>query len=95
MVTVAANPWVGKSIKRKEDKRLLTGEGQYLPDLVLPRMVHMGLVRSHHAHARITSINVSQAASLPGVIAAITGDEFKGWDPILSDLSVPNLPGET
>lgn len=95
MATAAVNPWVGKSVKRKEDKRLLMGEGQYLSDLVLPRTVYMGLVRSHHAHAHITSINVSQAASLPGVIAVITGDEFKGWDPILSDLSVPNLPGET
>ena len=95
MATAVVNPWVGKSVKRKEDKRLLTGEGQYLADLVLPRMVYMGLIRSHHAHARIASINVSQAASLAGVMAVITGDEFKGWDPILSDLSVPNLPGET
>ena len=51
------NPWVGRSIKRKEDRRLLVGEGQYLADLVLPRMVMMGLVRSIYAHAKITNID--------------------------------------
>ncbi len=94
-MSTLSNPWVGQSLKRKEDRRLLIGDGQYLPDLVLPRMVIMGLVRSIHAHAKITRIDTAQAAALPGVLAVVTGDEFAGWDPILSDLSTPNLPGET
>ena len=48
-----ANAWVGQSIKRKEDRRLLVGDGQYLPDIVLPRMVVMGFVRSIYAHAKL------------------------------------------
>ena len=45
------NPWVGKSIKRKEDERLLKGQGQYMVDLVVPRMLHLGFIRSPHASA--------------------------------------------
>src|SRR2546428_4724946 len=86
---------MGQPLKRKEDRRLLIGDGQYLPDLVVPRMVIMGLVRSIHAHAKSTRIDTAQAAALPGVLAVVTGDEFAGWDPILSALSTPNLPGET
>src|SRR5881296_2682532 len=86
-MSTLSNPWVGQSLKRKEDRRLLIGDGQYLPDLVLPRMVIMGLVRSIHAHAKITRIDTAQTAALPGVLAVVTGDEFAGWDPI--------LPGET
>ena len=63
----SANAWVGQSIKRKEDRRLLVGDGQYLPDIVLPRMVVMGLVRSIYAHAKITAIDTTQATALPGV----------------------------
>jgi aerobic carbon-monoxide dehydrogenase large subunit len=95
LMATTANPWVGQPLKRKEDRRLLIGDGQYLPDIVLPRMVIMGMVRSIHAHAKITRIDTAQATAVPGVLAVITGDEFKEWDAILSDLSTPNLPGET
>ena len=95
MASANVNPWVGKSVKRKEDRRLLTGEGRYLGDLLAPRMAYMALVRSTHAHARIRAIDASRAAALPGVIAVIAGDEFAHWDPVLSDDSIPNLPGET
>src|SRR5262245_42397438 len=91
----ALNPWVGQSLKRKEDHHLIIGYGQYLPDLVLPRMVIMGLVRSIHAHAKIKGIDTKKAAGLPGVSMVITGDEFATWDSILSDLNTPNLPRDT
>src|SRR2546426_10529211 len=94
-MSTLSNPWVGQSLKRKEDRRLLIGDGQYLPDLVLPRMVIMGLVRSIHAHAKITRIDTAQAAALPGVLAVVTGEEIAGRDPILSDLSTPNPAGAT
>jgi carbon-monoxide dehydrogenase large subunit len=85
--------WVGRSVPRKEDQRLLTGEGQYVSDVVLPFMVAVGFVRSPHAHARIRSIDTSKAKTLRGVIDVKTGKDFEHLGPILSDLSVPNLPG--
>ena len=88
------NPWVGKSIKRKEDERLLKGQGQYMVDLIAPRMSHMGFIRSPHASATIKSIDVSKALALPGVDAVMTGEDFRGWKSVLSDNSIPNLPGD-
>jgi carbon-monoxide dehydrogenase large subunit len=91
----SVDSWVGKSIKRKEDVRLIRGQGQYLSDMVVPRMLHLGFVHSIHAHARIKSIDTSQAARMPGVVAVITGQEFKDWSSVLTDVSIPNLPGQT
>jgi len=71
-----ATRWIGKSMKRVEDPRLLTGKGKYLDDVELPRMAHAALLRSPHAHARIKSIDTSRASALPGVIAVVTGAEF-------------------
>ncbi|BDB30276.1 MULTISPECIES: xanthine dehydrogenase family protein molybdopterin-binding subunit [Cupriavidus] len=68
--------WIGKSMKRVEDPRLLTGRGKYVDDIVLPNMAHVALLRSPFAHARIKSIDVSRARELPGVIAVVTGKEF-------------------
>ena len=94
-MATASSTWVGKSIKRKEDLRLIRGEGQYLSDMVVPRMLYMGVVRSVHAHARIKSIDTSRARAMPGVVAVVTGEDFKNWKTILTDASIPNLPGET
>ena len=67
---------VGASIRRKEDFRLIQGEGRYAGD-ILPRDAAVMLVlRSPHAHARIRSINVDAARALPGVVAVVTGAEF-------------------
>jgi CO/xanthine dehydrogenase Mo-binding subunit len=68
--------WIGKSMKRVEDPRLLTGKGKYVDDVVLPGMAHAALLRSPYAHARIKSIDVSKARALPGVILVVTGKEF-------------------
>ncbi len=87
--------WVGQSIKRKEDRRLLTGEGQYVADIVLPFMLEAAFLRSPHAHARIRGIETRAARALPGVVDIRTGVDFVALGPILSDLSVPNLPGVT
>lgn len=95
MASTSADTWVGKSIKRKEDGRLIRGEGQYLSDMVVPRMLHMGVVRSVHAHALIKSIDTSHALEMPGVVTVVTGNDFKSWKTILTDASIPNLPGET
>jgi aerobic carbon-monoxide dehydrogenase large subunit len=74
---------VGTSIKRREDPRLITGEAKYLDDIQLPGMTHLAILRSPHAHARITKIDTSKAAAVPGVIGVFTGEDFK---------SLPALP---
>ncbi len=62
----------GLPLKRKEDARLLRGGARYLDDLTLPGMLHLGFVRSPHAHARVKSVDVSGALRLAGVTAALT-----------------------
>jgi aerobic carbon-monoxide dehydrogenase large subunit len=69
-------PYVGRSLLRREDRRLLTGQGQFIADLVLPRMAHAVLVRSPVAHARIRSVDVSRAAAAPGALLALNGADL-------------------
>ncbi|MDH3499780.1 MAG: xanthine dehydrogenase family protein molybdopterin-binding subunit [Acidimicrobiia bacterium] len=65
--------WVGKSIRRIEDPKFLRGKGGYIADRPLPGMLHVAMVKSPYAHARIVSIDTSDAEALPGVRAVITG----------------------
>jgi carbon-monoxide dehydrogenase large subunit len=67
--------WIGQSIKRVEDPRLLTGRGKYIDDIVVPNMAHAAVLRSPHAHARIKKIDASKARALPGVLLVLTGAE--------------------
>jgi aerobic carbon-monoxide dehydrogenase large subunit len=69
-------PYVGRSLLRREDRRLLTGQGQFIADLVLPRMAHTVLVRSPVAHARIRSVDVARAAASPGTLLALNGADL-------------------
>ena len=68
----------GSGIRRREDPRLITGSATYTDDLTLPRMAHAAMLRSPHAHARITSIDTSRAAAAPGVVAAYTHADTDG-----------------
>src|SRR5262245_62922177 len=61
---------IGSSPRRKEDRRLLVGEGRYLDDLTRDGQLHLGVVRSPHAHARVVSVDLAAARRAPGVIAA-------------------------
>lgn len=76
---------VGTRVLRKEDPKLLTGEGRYIDDLVFPGALWLAMVRSPYAHARITNVDVSGAVTMPGVKAAFTGAE-------LSDLWAAPMP---
>ncbi|WP_186425948.1 xanthine dehydrogenase family protein molybdopterin-binding subunit [Cupriavidus metallidurans] len=67
---------IGSPVRRKEDYRFLTGNGQYTDDVVLPHQSYGYFLRSPHAHARIKSIDTSEAAASPGVIAVLTGDDM-------------------
>jgi carbon-monoxide dehydrogenase large subunit len=79
---------IGESIKRKEDGRFLRGKGNYVDDVVLPGMLHMAILRSPHAHARINSVDTAAAGAKPGVIAVVTGELMAqhklAWMPTLS-----------
>ena len=69
-------PFVGRSLLRREDRRLLTGQGQFIADLALPRMLHAVLVRSPAAHARIRGVDLARAAAMPGVALALDGADL-------------------
>jgi carbon-monoxide dehydrogenase large subunit len=79
---------MGHSVPRKEDQRFIRGKGNYVDDVSLPWMLHLELLRSPYAHARIVSIDASGAESLPGVVAVITGEALAAhnlaWMPTLS-----------
>lgn len=82
--------WIGQSIKRVEDPRILTGNGGYIDDLKMPGMAHAAMVSSPHAHARILSIDASRAKALPGVIGVYTGEDMASVvDPCPSFASPP------
>ena len=66
----------GAALKRKEDPRLITGQGTYVEDVTLTGMLHMVLVRSPLAHALIKSIDTAEALKSPGVIAVFTGEDL-------------------
>jgi carbon-monoxide dehydrogenase large subunit len=70
--------WIGKSLRRKEDIRFITGTGSYVADIAsgMPGIADLVLVRSPHARARIKSIDISKAAGAPGVLTVITGKEL-------------------
>src|SRR5437867_3020491 len=108
MAAVASDRLFGKSIKRREDPRFITGRGQYVDDLKIPGMTYAAFVRSPHAHAKIRKIDTAAAARHPGVVAVFTGKDMTGvnslpcgWDlrkekkipGVMQDLAiVPHMP---
>lgn len=77
---------VGTPVKRTEDPRLITGNGQYLDDIKLPGMTYAAILRSPHGHARIVSLNTAKARALPGVLVVLTGADLQ---PQAGPLPVP------
>ncbi len=69
--------YIGKSVKRIEDKRFLTGKGKYTDDIKLTGMTHAHLVRSPYAHATINGIDTSAAQAHPGVVAVFVGNDIE------------------
>jgi carbon-monoxide dehydrogenase large subunit len=70
---------IGASLPRKEDFRLVTGQGRYLDDIAVPNCLHAHFVRSPHAHARIVAIDCKAACAAEGVVAVVTGRELAEW----------------
>ena len=69
---------IGASVKRKEDRRFITGKGRYTDDIRQENQAYAAFVRSPHAHARVRSIDAGAAEAMDGVIAVFNGDELTG-----------------
>jgi carbon-monoxide dehydrogenase large subunit len=67
---------IGAAVRRKEDFRFITGQGQYTDDVTRPGQTYIHFVRSPHAHAKIKSIDSSAANGMPGVVAVLTGKDL-------------------
>ena len=72
-----AQRYIGAPIRRKEDGRFLTGQGQFVDDVKLPNMLHAAILRSPHPHARILSIDSSVALGMDGVAGVITFQDIE------------------
>jgi carbon-monoxide dehydrogenase large subunit len=82
MSATAAEPWVGRPLKRKEDPRLIMGRARYIDDLNVTGQLWASFVRSPEAHAKITSIDTSEAKAFPGVHAVFTGNDLDLESPL-------------
>ncbi len=93
-----AKRYVGQPLRRREDGRLLTGKGRYVDDIRVPGMLHLAILRSPHAHAVITAVDVSVARASAGVRLVLSGADLVGklgsikpnW--VLPGSSVPDRP---
>jgi carbon-monoxide dehydrogenase large subunit len=89
--------YVGQRVKRKEDPRLLTGGGRFADDARGVGEIYCAILRSRHAHARITRVDTSKAAAIPGVVMAISGaDAEPHWNQLmpamdLLDMKLPQI----
>ena len=100
--------FIGQSVPRREDRRLLLGRGRFIADIRLPGMLHAAFVRSDVAHARIRAIGIERALASPGVVAVFTGADIrphlapiagmqnrppKAWrEAVEHELSIPDQP---
>jgi len=75
-VSVSDKNWVGQAVPRKEENRLLRGRGKFADDIKLREMLYLHFVRSPYAHARIVSIDTSEAEKIPGVVCTLRGSEI-------------------
>jgi carbon-monoxide dehydrogenase large subunit len=85
------NKYVGQRVKRTEDPRLIKGLAHYVDDIKLPDTLHVSFVRSIHAHARIKSIDTSEALRAPGVVAVYTGKDVAHIGPVPCASALPGL----
>jgi aerobic carbon-monoxide dehydrogenase large subunit len=86
---------IGAAMLRREDHRLLRGQGRYVADISAEGMLHCAFVRSPHAHARLASIDTADALARPGVIAVLTGEDMAadGVGPMRSLWRIPGVGG--
>ena len=75
---VTTDRYVGRSVRRREDAALLTGRATWTDDIDPPGVLHVAVLRSPVAHARITGIDTAPAREAPGVVAVLTGEDLGG-----------------
>jgi carbon-monoxide dehydrogenase large subunit len=73
-----STPYVGQSLRRREDIKFVTGNGRYVDDIKLPGMLYLAILRSPHAHALITGVDLSAARAASGVRRALAGADVIG-----------------
>src|ERR1700745_735115 len=91
-------PYVGRALRRREDRKFLTGKGRYVDDITLPGVLYLAILRSPHAHARIAGIDLSAARVAAGVRLALAGTDLIGrsgnikpnW--VIPGTAVPDRP---
>src|SRR5215467_5618187 len=83
--------FVGSSVKRTEDPRLIQGLAHYVDDIRLPDTLHAVFVRSIHAHARINKIDTSSAERLAGVVGVYTGKDVAKIGPVPCGAAIPDM----
>ena len=93
----ADGAWIGRPLKRREDHRLLIGAGRYVDDIRPAGCLHVALLRSPHAHARIAALGLTRALRAPGVVAVVTGAELAHLAPLpvnrlFPDMRIPPHP---
>jgi carbon-monoxide dehydrogenase large subunit len=84
MTATIAQPEVGRPRLRKEDARLITGRTRWTENITLPGMLHMAILRSPYAHARISGVNTAPALERPNVIAAFSGRDVAETQGVLA-----------
>jgi carbon-monoxide dehydrogenase large subunit len=98
-MTATVEPEIGKARLRKEDARLITGDTRWTDNIQMTGLLHMAVLRSPVAHARIVSVDVTAAANMPGVLLVLTGADLAdeqgslpcAW-PITADMVAPSAP---
>ncbi|MBV9918208.1 MAG: xanthine dehydrogenase family protein molybdopterin-binding subunit [Solirubrobacterales bacterium] len=83
--------WVGRPIRRLEDRRHLTGAATFVDDIAVPGVAHLAFVRSPHAAARIESVDVSAAQACDDVVAVLTREDFPELEPWIPALDRPEF----
>src|SRR5688572_8759117 len=83
--------YVGRPMKRREDRRLLLGAGKFVDDLRPAECLSVVFVRSPHGHARIRRLDVEAVRRAPGVVAVVTGDEVRHLGPMPVNRAIPDM----
>jgi len=88
---MTTNTWVGRPLRRVEDRRFITGRGRYVDDVLRPNLLHLAFVRSPHAHARIVRLELEAARAAPGVVKILPAGDLPVFPPVTVMPFVPSI----
>ncbi|WP_244628229.1 xanthine dehydrogenase family protein molybdopterin-binding subunit [Stappia taiwanensis] len=87
----AGKSWMGEALRRREDRRLVTGQGRYVDDLTPEGCLHLEFVRSQFAHGEIVELDLEEARALDGVVAVFTAADLAGLGAAAINLLIPDV----